>query len=67
MKLESALPNISQAPAMTRFQWFYIKRLMGKPRRFSPRFIMQEQQLLHRQVRHGEPTHAGETGLRAQV
>lgn len=51
MKLDAALPNISQVQGMTRFQWYCVKRMLGRPRRFSPKFLADQQELLHRQVR----------------
>lgn len=49
MALDAKLPNVAQVGAMTRFQWFCVKRLLGRPRRFSPKFVQEQIAILNRQ------------------
>jgi hypothetical protein len=47
--LKETFPQIAEVESLTQHEWLHVRRAMGKPRRFSPRFIRSERQQLDHQ------------------
>eukprot|EP00051_Salpingoeca_urceolata_P015594 m.203001 g.203001 ORF g.203001 m.203001 type:complete len:675 (+) comp18446_c1_seq2:328-2352(+) len=44
--LQASFPQASRCESLRGFEWFYIKRNIGKPRRFSKKFVDQQRHML---------------------
>eukprot|EP00730_Choanoeca_flexa_P004091 TRINITY_DN11594_c0_g1_i2.p1 TRINITY_DN11594_c0_g1~~TRINITY_DN11594_c0_g1_i2.p1 ORF type:complete len:659 (+),score=140.31 TRINITY_DN11594_c0_g1_i2:89-1978(+) len=60
--LRQTVPNLAEMETMRRFEWQAVKRRLGKPRRFSPRFIAQQRELLHQQRQAVQEAMTGQAG-----
>eukprot|EP00041_Stephanoeca_diplocostata_P020664 m.467061 g.467061 ORF g.467061 m.467061 type:complete len:835 (+) comp21632_c1_seq2:67-2571(+) len=46
-EMQRKFPKISQIEELTKYEWFRVKRALGKPRRFSAAFARVQRQQLH--------------------
>lgn len=49
--LRERFPKIAEMEGLKQFEWFFMRRVLGKPRRFSAAFIKTELEALNHQRR----------------